>query len=393
MKIASSDIQFASQHRSISEHTLQESLRTWTGDKRPDFEGREARANAGAAASDAVTLSRQAVAAMREQQATEASSGGRGASTPEGGVSTQAAKEATNDAEDGLGDTPQYRLLMLLVERLTGRKIRLVRADDLTRGSAPVAASPDARSAAPAPQGQAAEPPKRAGYGVEYDRHEVVHEAETTTFAAQGVVQTTDGQEIAFAVGLTMSRDYRAESNVSVRLGDAVVKDPLVINFGGTAAQLTEAKFSFDLDADGSAESVSFVGPGSGFLALDKNGDGKIGDGSELFGASTGNGFAELAAYDQDHNGWIDENDAAYQKLSVWTRDAAGRDTYRSLAQANVGALSVGSVDTAFDLKNAANRLDGQVRATGVYLSESGAVGTLQQVDLALGAVGEPPRS
>ena len=41
--------------------------------------------------------------------------------------------------------------------------------------------------------------------------------------------------------------------------------------------------------------------------ALDINEDGKINDGKELFGTASGNGFGDLAAYDQDNNGWIDE--------------------------------------------------------------------------------------
>lgn len=65
---------------------------------------------------------------------------------------------------------------------------------------------------------------------------------------------------------------------------------------------LTEAKYNFDLDSDGREDLISFVRPGSGFLALDLNGDGRVNDGRELFGPATGDGFAELARYDQDGN-------------------------------------------------------------------------------------------
>ena len=47
---------------------------------------------------------------------------------------------------------------------------------------------------------------------------------------------------------------------------------------------ISDQKFKFDINADGKEDDISFVGKGSGFLALDKNGDGKINDGSELFG-------------------------------------------------------------------------------------------------------------
>jgi hypothetical protein len=94
-----------------------------------------------------------------------------------------------------------------------------------------------------------------------------------------------------------MSRTYHEETNVSLRLGDAARKtDPLVLNFAGTAAQLTDQRFSFDLNADGSDEQINFVTPGSGFLVFDRNQDGKVNNGSELFGPTTGDGFQELAA-------------------------------------------------------------------------------------------------
>ena len=92
----------------------------------------------------------------------------------------------------------------------------------------------------------------------------------------QGTIQTADGQEINFSVSLEMSREYHQESSLSFRAGDAVQKDPLVINFNGSASELTSAKFSFDLDIDGTQDNISFVQPGSGFLALDKNQDGSV---------------------------------------------------------------------------------------------------------------------
>ena len=117
-------------------------------------------------------------------------------------------------------------------------------------------------------------------------------------------------------------------------------------------------------------------------MVLDRNGDGKINNGSELFGAQSGNGFAELSALDSDHNGWIDENDNAYSQLRVWTKDSAGKVQLSTLKQADVGAINLASVATPFDLKTADNDLQGQIRASGIYLKESGGAGSVQQVDL-----------
>ena len=180
-----------------------------------------------------------------------------------------------------------------------------------------------------------------------------------------------------------MSRSYYEESSTTVTIGDTrQLQDPLVLNFDGEAAQLTDQRFAFDLDSDGDKESINFVAGGSGFLALDKNGDGKVNDGSELFGAQSGNGFAELSGYDSDRNGWIDENDAAYTQLRVWTKDSAGNDQLSTLKQANVGAINLSSVATPFDLKDSSNALLGQIRSSSVYLTDDGKAGTVQQVDL-----------
>src|SRR5690606_19466085 len=103
---------------------------------------------------------------------------------------------------------------------------------------------------------------------------------------------------------------------------------------------------------------------------------------SELFGARTGDGFAELAAYDTDGNGWIDENDAAFADLRVWTKGGDGADHLSPLPARNIGALYLVKPATPFDLKAGQNRQHGQVLATGLYLFEDGRAGTIQQLDL-----------
>ena len=127
------------------------------------------------------------------------------------------------------------------------------------------------------------------------------------------------------------------------------------------------------------------AGEGSGFLALDKNNDGKINDGSELFGTKSGDGFKDLARYDEDHNGWIDENDSVFSKLKVWMKDEDGKDILLDLKRADVGAIYLGNADTQYSLKDDNHRLNAEVKKTGIYLKESsGAVGTVNHLDLAI---------
>ena len=181
-----------------------------------------------------------------------------------------------------------------------------------------------------------------------------------------------------------MSRSFYEEVSASVDFGALDLTDPLVINLDCDVASVSDQKFYFDLDGDGHEEEISRLGAGSGFLALDKNGDGKINDGSELFGTASGNGFADLAKYDQDGNGWIDEADEIFDKLLIWQKDENGNDVLRGLGQAGVGAIYLGNVKSDFSLNSAQdNQTNAQIRQSGMFLYENGNAGTIQQVDFA----------
>lgn len=126
------------------------------------------------------------------------------------------------------------------------------------------------------------------------------------------------------------------------------------------------------------------TGAGSGFLALDHNQDGVINDGSELFGPTSGNGFAELAAYDSDNNGWLDENDPVFNDLRLWVMGEGGTSYLATLASRGIGALLLNSADTEFSLTDSNNATLGQIRDTSIFVRENGSVGTIQEVDLAV---------
>ncbi|MET0356122.1 MAG: hypothetical protein ABW044_05050 [Cellvibrio sp.] len=158
-----------------------------------------------------------------------------------------------------------------------------------------------------------------SGYGVTYQRTERYQETEKMQFTAEGLIKTQDGKEFAFSASLSMSREYIEESNTNVRGGEAKKIDPLVINFDGKGAQLRQTRFNFDLDSNGSEEQLATLHSGSGFLAFDRNGDGLINNGNELFGPNSGKGFAELAQFDEDGNHFIDEGDSIYNKLRIWS--------------------------------------------------------------------------
>lgn len=210
-----------------------------------------------------------------------------------------------------------------------------------------------------------------------------MEENETTSFQTNGTVITADGRHLDFAVDVTLSRSFVEETESFVDYKQPVLCDPLVIQLNNSLPGVSDQKFLFDLDADGEEEEISLLGKGNAFLALDKNEDGIINDGTELFGVQSGNGFADLAAYDVDKNGWIDEADEVFDKLKVWCRDEEGNDKLLTLKEAGIGAICLDNQNTPFAYRNSRNETNAMARRTGIFLYENGNSGTIQQIDMA----------
>jgi len=105
---------------------------------------------------------------------------------------------------------------------------------------------------------------------------------------------------------------------------------PLVLSTTGSPVEMSSAENGvlFDILANGIPQRISWTGtPTSAWLVLDRNGNGTIDDGSELFGSSTplvdggraSNGFEALADLDTNNDGWIDSRDARFGELRLWT--------------------------------------------------------------------------
>jgi len=361
MKIAQSQLQMGSTRLAETYHEVRDSVATWKGGRRLGQENESATSR-----KDPLGLPPASRVAISDAAKNAASLTQANVNTAKG---TSKAKGSGMINED-----PKTYLIRMMVEMLTGKKIKAV---EVNGGSNCSPAQPS--SDAPVQDVQ-------DDWDVMAVSHsEIYSEYESVTFDASGTVLTADGREISFSISVAMERSFYSESSSTVWLNKAAqTQDPLVINFNGPAAQLTNTRFAFDLEGDGTAENIHFATGGSGFLAFDKNSDGVINDGNELFGPATGNGFKELAALDTDRNGWIDENDADWDKLRIWSKDESGNDRLLTLREAGVGAISVDNLSTLFSLMNSSNQLKGQIQSTGIFLREDGMPGTIQHVDLSV---------
>ncbi len=354
MIIQNHDLVLNSRRESITHHEVSERLVAWQGDNRIDIARGETESSGEIERdSNRSVMVEISEAAMNKFMTSIKKTNAGNVSSP-----------AEEDEDAAMPSELQY--MKMVLEKFFGIKIKIVNPNSEESG--------EGKTGKAAANTESAQPQEQ-GWGIEYSYHELRYEKEAVHFSAAGTVTTADGREIAFETQLEMSRETFEEMSVEFRAGDALI-DPLALNLDGAGVRLTEEKYDFDLDADGTEEKISFLKQGSGFLVLDKNKNGIVDDGGELFGPSTNNGFLELKAHDGDGNEWIDESDAIFYDLKLWTKDAEGTDHLAGLKAHDIGALYLGSSGTEFDLG------EGQLRETGIYLNESGGTGFIQEVDL-----------
>jgi hypothetical protein len=132
----------------------------------------------------------------------------------------------------------------------------------------------------------------------------------------------------------------------------------------------------FDIDADGTAEQVAWTEPKSnvGFLALDRNGNGMIDSGAELFGSSTTltngaralNGFEALDDLDSNHDGVLDASDPSWQSLVIWL-DANHDGISTAAEMIALPASDVSAISTDYERSGKKDRFGNEFRYQGEF--------------------------
>ena len=198
-----------------------------------------------------------------------------------------------------------------------------------------------------------------------------------------------------FSYVLTDRDGDTASAALSVTI--TALAPPVVIDLDGDGVEFTSsaAGVRFDYDGDGTAESTAWVGRDDALLAIDKNGDGKVSDGSELvFG---GNGLSDLqglaATYDSNSDGKLDAADADFAKFGVW-QDANGNGVsdpgeYRSLVDAGIVSIALVSDGQGYIAANG----EVVVRGEATYTRADGSSGKLADAAFATNFAADQQRT
>ncbi|MEQ4669814.1 hypothetical protein [Providencia manganoxydans] len=138
-------------------------------------------------------------------------------------------------------------------------------------------------------------------------------------------------------------------------------RTPIIIDMNGDGVNTLSKNYgvAFDFDGDGKLENTGWVDKHDALLVIDKNGDGIINNGSELFGENSIkrdgsvaiDGFDALSDYDDDNNDLIDANDQIWGSLKVWQdSNSDGVSQNEELLSLNdVGITSIGLITEISD--------------------------------------------
>lgn len=214
---------------------------------------------------------------------------------------------------------------------------------------------------------------------VELDRLELSSfsmQTEELSFQTKAKI-ITKNDEFEVNIDVNLSQSFMRYN----KLDKAKLCDPLVINLDSQMPSLGSSSFKFELDCDGKVDQISTLGKNCGFLALDKNENGIIDDGSELFGVKSGDGFYDLSKFDDDKNGFIDENDKIFNKLRIWLKTDT-QDKLLSISEVGIGAIYLGKIKNDFELSSNFGEKKGLLNSSGFYLFEDKKAGIISQIDL-----------
>ncbi|MCP8464201.1 hypothetical protein NK553_09600, partial [Pseudomonas sp. ZM23] len=199
------------------------------------------------------------------------------------------------------------------------------------------------------------------------------------TSVIAGIAGAIYGDDVGGRIWDTVSQYFTSANSFVLRA------DPLVLDLDGDGIETVDstAGITFDFDGDGLKTGTGWAAKDDGFLALDRNGDGKIDNGAELFGVdflkSNGqkatNGFDALKDLDSNGDGVFDANDTQFANVRVWqdlNQDGVSQvNELKSLADHHITSINLTA--TASNQNSNGNIIS----AIGSFVRDDGSIGAV----------------
>lgn len=163
-------------------------------------------------------------------------------------------------------------------------------------------------------------------------------------------------------------------------------RDPLVLDLNNNGIETvginTASLILFDQNADGVKTATGWISANDGLLVWDRNGNGTIDNGRELFGDSTiksdgtlaTNGFNALADLDSNHDGIVNDQDADFANLRIW-RDLNQDGISQSSELSTLDTYQIAGINLNTTTVNTAQNNGNILTETGSYIISGGATG------------------
>ena len=184
------------------------------------------------------------------------------------------------------------------------------------------------------------------------------------------------GSEIGDQLG-RQAVDWLANTWLTDIFGDLVTRrDPLILDLSATSSGVSFTSFAlsnvhFDLDSDGFAERTGWINSTSGFVVMDRNGNGTIDNGTEMFGDNFQNGFTAIGALDSNSDGEISNLDTDFANLRIWqdlNLDGVSQASeLKTLVDAGVVSIGLANTTYGHTFRNSA-----QILAKGSFTNAFG---------------------
>ncbi len=171
-------------------------------------------------------------------------------------------------------------------------------------------------------------------------------------------------QQSSFSLQLEFS--FESVEVTSVKQGEVKESDPITLDLNGNGIELTSYSNGarFDILGNGTAVNTAFVTGGDAFLTLDRNGNGIVDSGKELFGDQNGarNGFEELRKLDSNGDGVINARDKEFSALRLFRDNGNGiTEAGELISLADAGIESIDLNYTNVNEKTSGGNRIGQV--------------------------------